>query len=126
MVEEYWTLVGVRRKRSWRARRIQHCEGEPDRVRFDAQAVLQREESRGDVVGFFHTHPAGPPKPSARDVRTMRAWCSAFGKPLWCVIASPEGMAGFCFEDDSSRGTPFALVKFLKNGVLRGVERDGR
>ena len=76
-------------------------------------------------MGFLHTHPDGPPDPSARDVRTMRAWCSAFGKPLLCVIASPPGLAAFQFVDDSSQGVRMSAVEVFPRGVLIGVERDG-
>jgi proteasome lid subunit RPN8/RPN11 len=100
--------------------------GDVAAVRFDGAAVLSREEARQDVLGFFHTHPGGAPLPSTRDVRTMRAWCSAFGKPLWCVIASPAGLAGFRFDDDSSPGVAFALIESFPRGVIIGVERDGR
>jgi len=125
-VEEYWTLAGTRRGLIWFARRIDHRRGEAASVRFDGPAVLRREEARQDVLGFFHTHPDGPPEPSVRDVRTMRAWCSAFGKPLWCVIASPGGLAGFRFEGDFCEGVAFALVEIFPRGVVIGVERDGR
>ena len=125
IVEEYWTLVGNRRGPIWYARRIDHRMGEAANVRFDGLGVLRREESRRDVLGFFHTHPDGQPVPSARDVRTMRAWCSAFGKPLWCVIASPAGLAGFRFQDDSSSGVVFARVEVFPRGVIIGVEQDG-
>jgi proteasome lid subunit RPN8/RPN11 len=91
-------------------------------VRFDGLWVLAREEDRGDVIGFYHTHPDGPARPSRRDVRTMRAWCSAFGKPLLCVIASPAGIDGYCFDDDSSEGVPLAVVEVFHRGVVVGVE----
>jgi len=48
----------------------------------------------GDVVGFLHTHPAGPASPSGPDVRTMRAWRRALGKPLLCLIAGPQSRRG--------------------------------
>ena len=125
-VEQYWTLVGERRGRIWYARRIQHRAGAPMSVRFDGPGVLRREEGRRDVLGFFHTHPTGPPHPSGRDVRTMRAWCSAFGKPLLCVIASPEGLAGFRFDHDSSHGVRLGIVEVFPRGVVIGVDSDGR
>jgi hypothetical protein len=56
----------------------------------------------------------------------MRAWCSAFGKPLVCLIASPEGTAGYRFDDDASRGIPLATVEHFPRGVVIGVEADGR
>ena len=95
-------------------------------MHFDGPGVLEREERRRDVLGFFHTHPDGPPRPSARDVRTMRAWCSAFGKPLLCVIASPDGLGGYCFDDDACDGVPLAAVEVFPRGVVIGVEADGR
>jgi proteasome lid subunit RPN8/RPN11 len=128
LVEECWTLVGARRGPIWLARRIHHRSGAPAHVEFDGPAVLAREETRHDVVGFFHTHPAGPPRPSTRDIRTMGAWCSAFGKPLLCVIASPEGAAGYRFagEGKSARGIRLAVLEWFPRGVLIGVEADGR
>jgi proteasome lid subunit RPN8/RPN11 len=127
-IEQSWTLVGARRGRIWYARRVYHHRGSVTSVRFDGLAVLRREEARGDVLGFFHTHPDGPPRPSARDVRTMRAWCSSFGKPLLCVIASPGGLAGFRFdggEGKSSGGLPLATIEVFPRGVVIGVEADG-
>jgi proteasome lid subunit RPN8/RPN11 len=96
------------------------------KVQFDGPCVLRREEGLHDVLGFFHTHPCGPPRPSERDVRTMRAWCSAFGKSLLCVIASPKGLAGFRFDDDSSDGVPLELVELLPHDLVIGVEADAR
>jgi hypothetical protein len=52
----------------------------------------------------------------------MRAWCSAFGKPLLCVIASPQGLAGFRFDHDSSDGDRLAIVEVFPRGVVIGVE----
>jgi hypothetical protein len=72
-------------------------------VRFDGLWVLAREETHCDVVGFLHTHPDGPAAPSDRDVRTMRAWCLAFGKPLLCLIESPAGLCGYRFDNSASR-----------------------
>jgi proteasome lid subunit RPN8/RPN11 len=91
-------------------------------VRFDGRWVLEREERRGDVLGFLHTHPDGHAYPSTRDVRTMRAWCSAFGKPLLCLIASAEGVRGFRFDDDESKGVELATVEIFPRGVVIGVD----
>jgi proteasome lid subunit RPN8/RPN11 len=123
-VEQYWTLIGQRRGRIWYARRVHHCRGATASVHFNGLSVLRREEKRGDVLGFFHTHPDGPARPSRRDVRTMRAWCSAFGKPLLCVISSPIGVAGCRFNDDSSRGVALELVHVFPRGVVIGVDPD--
>jgi proteasome lid subunit RPN8/RPN11 len=87
--------------------------------------VLAREERRQDVLGFLHTHPDGPGIPSRRDVRTMRAWCSAFGKPLLCLIASPEGVRGFRFADGEAGGVELVTVEVFPRGVVIGVDGDG-
>jgi proteasome lid subunit RPN8/RPN11 len=55
-------------------------------VDFDGAWALKREETKGDVMGFFHTHPPGVPGMSGRDRRTMKAWAASFGKPLLCAI----------------------------------------
>ena len=120
-VEECWTLVGRRRGLVWLATRLDYAAGGPASVEFDAAAALRREERRGDVVGFLHTHPVGPLRPSRRDVRTMRAWCSAFGKPLLCLIARGERAAGFLFDDDESEGEPLEAAEFFPGGVVVAV-----
>jgi proteasome lid subunit RPN8/RPN11 len=94
-------------------------------VRFDGDRVLRREERRHDVVGFFHTHPGMVAVPSVRDLRTMRAWCSCFGKPLLCVIAGRDGVRGYRFDDDTSDGVELDAVELFPGGVIVGVENDG-
>jgi hypothetical protein len=76
-------------------------------------------------MGFLHTHPDGPARPSARDVRTMRAWCSAFGKPLLCVIASATELAGFQFTDNCADGAAIMAVEIFPRGLVIGVDGDG-
>src|SRR5687767_14811283 len=120
-LEECWTLVGQRHGRVCLARRLGYCTGEPASVEFDGAAALRREERRGDVVGFLHTHPVGPLRPSRRDVQTMRAWCSAFGKPLLCLIARDERVTGFLFEDDESEGEPLDAAEFFPGGIVVAV-----
>jgi hypothetical protein len=125
VVELCWTLVGRRQGRVWLARRMRRSRGERASVRFDGLWVLQREESRHDVVGFLHTHPDGPSAPSFRDMRTMQAWCTAFGKPLLCFIESPAGLHGYCFAADAAPIKLAAAERFPR-GVIIGVEADGR
>jgi proteasome lid subunit RPN8/RPN11 len=125
VVEQCWTLLGQHRGRIWYCRRVRHSRGERISVRFDGAWVLSREETHGDVVGFLHTHPDGPAAPSQRDVRTIQAWCSAFGKPLLCLIASPEDLRGYRFDDDESVGKALSLVELFPRGVVIGVDADG-
>jgi proteasome lid subunit RPN8/RPN11 len=123
--EQCWTLVGQRRGPVWYTRRVQPHTGGRTSVGFDGNRILAREEHRHDVLGFYHTHPDGPSCPSRRDVRTMRAWCSAFGKPLLCLIASPEGVRGFRFEDGEADGVELAAVELFPRGVVIGVDSHG-
>jgi proteasome lid subunit RPN8/RPN11 len=124
VVEQCWTLLGQRRGRIWFCRRVRHSRGDRASVEFDGGWVLQREEEHGDIVGFLHTHPDGPASPSGRDVRTMRAWCSAFGKPLLCLIASPDGVRGYRFDAEST-GEELEVVELFPRGVVIGVIADG-
>jgi proteasome lid subunit RPN8/RPN11 len=117
-VETCWTLIGRRRGRIWYARRVGRSAGTPTTVAFDANAVLEREESCGDVLGFFHTHPHSDPQPSRRDVDTMRAWCSAFGKPLLCVIGSRTETEAFLFEGSNSMGVRLTGVEVFPRGIV--------
>lgn len=125
-VEQCWILVGQRRARIWLGRKVRRVTGERACVAFDAAWVLEREEKRHDVIGFWHTHPDGPDGPSLRDVRTMRAWCSAFGKPLLCVIQSPSVATGFYFHNDECEGIEIPTLEVFPGGVVIGVEADGR
>jgi proteasome lid subunit RPN8/RPN11 len=121
-VEQCWTLVGARRGRTWSARRLRRQSGEPLQVRFDGLWVLGREERQGDVIGFLHTHPGMAAQPSRRDVRTMRAWCAAFGKPLLCLIAGQDGLRGWRFDDDTSVGAEISEVQVRPRGLI--IARD--
>jgi proteasome lid subunit RPN8/RPN11 len=123
-VEQCWTLLGQHRGRIWHCRRVRQSSGERASVRFDGAWVLEREETHGDVAGFLHTHPDGPTSPSERDVRTMRAWCAAFGKPLLCLIASPDGVRGYRFDDESV-GEELEVVEMFPRGVVIGVDASG-
>lgn len=124
MNEECWPLVGERRGRIWYARRWTKTVGRPIDVEFDAAAVIEREERRGDVVGFLHTHPNSPAAPSRRDLHTMRAWASCFGKPLLCVIDGTDGPAAWRFDDDESSGERLPAVEMFKRGVVIAVDCD--
>jgi proteasome lid subunit RPN8/RPN11 len=125
VVEQCWTLLGEYRGRIWYCRRVRRTSGQRASVNFDGAWALQREETHGDVVGFVHTHPDGPASPSDRDVRTMRAWCSAFGKPLLCVIASPDTVRGYRFSNDESADKALETVETFPRGVVIGVDADG-
>ena len=125
IVERCWTLVGRRQGRFWYARRMRPTRGEPASVEFDAAWVLQREESKGDVVGFYHTPPSGSPDPRQRDLKTMRAWAGSFGKPLLCLIESDRELAAYRFDDDQSDGMKIADCELLPRGIVIAFDVDG-
>jgi len=99
--------------------------GSPASVEFDAAWVLGREESRGDVVGFYHTHPCGQPGPSQRDLRTMRAWAGSFGKPLLCLIESDAALAAYQFDNDQSGGVKLTACELLPRGLVIAFDDRG-
>jgi proteasome lid subunit RPN8/RPN11 len=122
MDEESSVLVGYRRGSLWYGRLRQRQVGTPTSVEFDWDWVLQREERYGDVIGFHHTHPPGLAAPSARDVRTMCAWVSSFGKPLLCVIESEDVLTATLFRTDGAEGEPLSEVQRFPRNVLVGVD----
>lgn len=85
--EVCYVLVGKRHGWLWYGKLVEKSIGTPSSVEFDWEWVLRREEQRGDILGFWHTHSTGP-EPSEQDIKTMRAWVSCFNKPLFCVIES--------------------------------------
>ncbi len=110
MTEQCWILTGEydEEEAIWTVNLCRHISGDPASVEADWEWTIAREEESGDIVGFAHTHPAGAStSPSGRDVRTMRVWCSALGKPLLCLIGEGDELgvpAGYIFEDDESDG----------------------
>lgn len=119
--EECYLILGQKRDKVWAGRMIMRSEGTPTSVSFDWAQVLVREETFGDVLGFYHTHPSSAPLPSWRDVRTMKAWATCFGKPLLCAIQSGELLAGYLFEPNG-QCKPVARIKRLKHNILIAVE----
>lgn len=128
--EEACILTGVRRGPVWLMRRQRLAPGTPASVEADWQWALEREERTHDVVGFYHTHPlAADTTPSGRDVRTMRVWCGAFGKPLLCVIGCGGQTQATLFANDEENGQRLPILEVFAGGILVAVEEgkhDGR
>ena len=107
MKESCWVLTGKFRDDLglWRIARTQKVEGRTHSVEADWAWTLSREDTSGDVMGFFHTHPCGVGTyPTWRDSRTMRAWCTALGKPLLCVISDGDETSGYVYQADFNEG----------------------
>jgi proteasome lid subunit RPN8/RPN11 len=119
--EEAAVLVGYRRGDIWYGRLRGSWIGGATSVTFDWSWVLEREERYGDVIGFYHTHPAGMPTPSQRDVRTMRAWVSCLGKPLMCLIQSGDELSATLFRTDQDDGQPVSRVERFPRRVIVAV-----
>jgi len=117
-VEQCWILVGYQRAPFWYARRVQQTSGQPDQVAFDASWALQREEVRGDVIGFYHTHPSGFPKPSQRDNHTMHAWVNSFGKPLLCLIEADAVVHGYFYASDTLEAIRIDACQRMKRNIV--------
>jgi hypothetical protein len=115
-------LVGQRQAGIWLARKQRRTTGTRDRVEFDGPAVLAREEARGDVVGFLHTHPSFAARPSQRDIDTMRAWAGALGKPLVCLIRGADGLAGYRFDDDEAPGVRMSRIELFARGAIVAID----
>lgn len=123
MNERCWTLLGSRDAGSgtWHVR-LQHVVlGERAQVEADWSWTLTREETQGDVMGFYHTHPDGVgTQPSQRDIRTMQVWCSALGKPLLCLIAEDRQAGipkGYVFEHDEHGGRAVDSLNSEEDGT---------
>jgi hypothetical protein len=122
MDEICYVVVGHCRRGIWYGRLRQRQTGSPASVEFDWAWVTEREERYGDVAGFFHTHPPGLATPSPRDLRTMRAWVSSFGKPLLCLIESGDRLSAYVFDSDEDAGQPVALLERFPRNVIVAVE----
>lgn len=118
VVERCWMLVGRRQGPFWYARRVQRSVGKPTSVAFDADWALAREEAKGDLVGFYHTHPSGLATPSVRDDRTMAAWVACFGKPLLCVIEADDRPRAYMYDGRARSGVELRACERLPRGIV--------
>jgi proteasome lid subunit RPN8/RPN11 len=74
------------------------------------QAMLEIEAAGWDVCGIFHSHPSGPPVPSATDV------AQALYPEAVYVIASPDSaqgwaLRGFLIEAGTVREVALEVVE---------------
>jgi proteasome lid subunit RPN8/RPN11 len=120
--EQCWILFGQVDRKLWWGRKHRRSSGGPVQVAFDPKFVTEREELHGDVVGMIHTHPNMLAEPSARDVRTMQAWCDSLGKMLVCCIVGNGGTRAFWFDPDETEYTECQVKSF--GGLLVGTTED--
>ncbi len=108
-----YVLAGESRDGILLAKMLWKSKGSETSVQFDWKRVLEREESKGDLVGFFHTHPDGFTNASQRDDQTMESWSFCFGKPLLCVIGTSAGLRAWIY-DASSGALKIKEIKDLR------------
>jgi proteasome lid subunit RPN8/RPN11 len=116
--EHCWVLLGSVRENLWFGRRAKMTRGAPCSVDFNADYVINREETKGDVIGWLHTHPGMIASPSNRDHRTMKAWVLALGHPLVCAIAGVDGLRAYWYMDDESEPIESAVCVKLANFIV--------
>lgn len=120
--ERCWVLCGREMGRLWWARRYRPSFGEPCRVSFDRDWVMRRQEEKGDVLGFCHTHPSFSAEPSSTDRDTMEAWCSCFGRDLYAAIIGLEGTKCWRVVNDLTAECKWVECSALRFGnVLVGT-----
>lgn len=102
--EIYTAIVGWRIGSHWIGRGLTktEAEGEPSLVSFDYEMIYDREDSKGDVLGFYHTHPNFVADPSTTDYKTMGTWTTSFGRPMLCMIEGTDGLKAHWFIDDET------------------------
>ena len=120
--ENMWVLLGEKHGDLWHGRMVHMSAGSPAQVAFNADKVIKREETHGDVVGFLHTHPSFSSHYSSRDDRTMKSWCLCFGKPLVCCIKGVDGLTAWWYLDDETPPEDYQVKRV--NKLLFGVTPD--
>jgi proteasome lid subunit RPN8/RPN11 len=120
--EVAYILIGETTGGVWHARMQWRSTGRPASVEFDWQRVMQREEWRGDVVGYFHTHPHGFTSPSSRDDKTMYTWSTCFGKRLLCLIDDGDGTKGWVYDSASEGRTEVSQARRFRNDWIVVIE----
>jgi len=114
-----YIMLGERWGRFYFGRLVKKTIGDSISVKFDGDWVLKREEQKGDVLGFWHTHEKEV-TPSDRDMKTMAAWTNCFYKPLLCIIQDCFRKQGFSVMHVEVKRTKkismawFPLLKIFK------------
>lgn len=103
-------LIGKRIGRFWFGRLVKKIIGGSTSVEFDWDWVLKREENRGDIIGFWHSHEIDI-RPSSRDIETMLAWIRCFGKTLVCIIQTANYRASYLCAFYKSNAQKTGILK---------------
>jgi len=100
--EVSYILIGQQSDSICFGKLVRKRKGTSGSVEFDWKWALEREEKRGDVLGFYHSHPNNQ-EISGRDIKTMMTWISCFDKSLLCIIedSSSRKNKAYVFPSDS-------------------------
>lgn len=111
--ERFMTLIGRTIGRKIICVGVDYMVGKEDEVEFDFNKTWKRFEE-GNFKGFYHTHPFSvKPHPSDIDIKTMKAWIVATGKPLICAIEGKNSIMNtwIVLPDYSSKVTKIKWIK---------------
>ena len=106
-----YVMLGKSKLRFTHGKLVRKTIGKTASVGFDWSWVLKREEQKGDVIGFWHTHPNGNLKPSERDRKTMGAWIDCFGKSLLCIIQNTSHETAYLVSPVQHKKWKYAWVQ---------------
>lgn len=84
-------------------------------VEFDYNKVFEREDKYKDIVGFYHTHPAGCVTMSKTDISTMVQWVKCLGKALVCLIECENRLYSWIFYKDEAGEISYKDIKATTN-----------
>lgn len=108
--EEACGLLGGKGAAAWRAIPLENVEHSRSRYRMEPQgqieAMLQLERTGEELVGIFHSHPAGPTALSDTDVQEAR-----YPECVYLVLSQDGGAwVGRAFRIGSEGVQPVSLV----------------
>lgn len=119
--EQCWILSGKVQGNLWWAKPLIEGSGCPVSVEFNYDRSMKQEE-KGKLVGWAHTHPSFLAVPSNRDHATMKVWVLSLGHSLVCVIKGIDGTRSWWYLDDESPPIE-CQIKVLRN-FLFGIKPD--
>lgn len=87
--EEVCGVLGGEESTVTATRRVRNVADTP-RTRYELDpeeqlAAIEAVESDGELIGFYHSHPEGPPEPSATD-RARASWADAY----YAIVSLPD------------------------------------
>ena len=105
----FWAALNIPSPQE-RARHLDQACGSDQALRAQVEAMVEIEAAGWDVCGIFHSHPAGPPVPSATDVAQ-----ALYPEAVYVIVAPDRAggwqMRGFLIDGGHVREVPLQLVE---------------